>query len=231
MSAAEEPKRFYQPSATRPFGPTHADFVFPVRLNRSPRIQGYFQSLITNSAQPFHSILEKECLQIVDLMPSVRNLKAQPERIRISTTAGDFLFTPDILLDVNGNRSIYLEVKLKDQANSPYYAWRWPLITSHLKRSGAQFRIITEHYLHREPRRSNVRQLQIYRAAEPDPAIAYALEVELAKSGTLLMADAIQAFDNSALAKMSIFSLILRRRLHIPLNMPLDDRSVLSLSR
>lgn len=222
---------WYRPDRRRAAAAEPDAFVHPVRVNRTKkRVIGWFQSLITKTAHPYHSSLELDWLRLIDLTPGVVGFQAQPRTFQYWMGGVRHEYTPDVALTVADGRQTMVEIKMEADAQDASNQARWPAIRARLAEERLGFRIVTERYLHREPRRKNVLYLQMFRSLQPDEAMAFQITEAVDAALALPLAVLAGRFPDSVLARQTVLSLVLRRHLEIDLNAEIGPRTLVRLA-
>ena len=73
-------------------------------------VRGHFPSLKSVGQAQFESLVEEASLRVLEVAPSVFELRTQPEVLSLYDTKSDFTYTPDVLVQLRGPAH-YLEVK------------------------------------------------------------------------------------------------------------------------
>ena len=209
---------WYRPDDRRARAPQSADFVYPVRINRSKRPIGWFQSLVNKASNPFHSELERQTMLLLDLTPNVVSFTSQPETIEYAFGIRECSYTPDLRVELTTGKCVFIEVKPKEHYEVAANVWRSQAIDDAIRRMGACYRVITDAYLSREPRRKNVRRLQLYRPILPDLQTTQLIDLLLASHKAATISQLASLSANPVLGRQTVLSLILRRHLTIDLD-------------
>lgn len=209
---------WYRPDDRRARAPRSTDFVYPVRINRSKRPIGWFQSLANKASNPFHSELERQTMLLLDVTPNVARFSSQPGRIKYLFGIRDCSYTPDLRVELRTGKLVFIEVKPNGYYRVAENVARAQAIDEAIRGSGASYRVVTDKYLSSEPRRSNVRRLQLYRPILPDLQTAHLIDMLLASREHATIAQLTSLSTDPALGRQTVMSLILRRHLIVNLN-------------
>jgi hypothetical protein len=202
------------------------DFVYPVLVNHTKRIIGWFPSFISDS-QPYHSLLELNWLRLLDVTPGVASVKTQPRTVYFWLDGVRRKYTPDTEVLLSNGRRLIVEAKPHDVAVSPENKPVWEAIRIRLADEGVGFKIVTDAYL--KARHESVLYLQMFNTLLPDPDISFRLSAMLANGTFEPLGRLISDFENPAEARMTIMSLARRRRLRIDLSKPITNDLEISL--
>jgi hypothetical protein len=217
--------RFYEPDDRRPVAPHRSEFVYAMDANRTGRVIGWHQSQITKVSQPYYSELERRAMRWVDLTPNVRCFSAQSEVIPFRWGLEDCKYTPDLRIELTSRAKIYLEIKPTTEALKPEVRSRLRAIKFAIHKMGAGFLLITEKDLDKEPLKSNIESLQLYRPVEPDEEMTYKIDVFLGQLGSATLGTLARLCPDPVFGRQTVMSLIYRRHLSINLNAIITDES------
>lgn len=209
---------WYRPDERQARAPRPADFVYPVGTNRGKRPIGWFQSLINRASNPFHSELERQTMLLLDLTPNVARFASQPETFEFPFGFRDCSYTPDLRVELTTRKLVFIEVKPEDYYRVTENVARTAAIDDFIRRSGAAYRVITDRYLSREPRRGNIRRLQLYRPIRPHDETAQLIDMALASRRQATIAELAAFSADPVRGRQTVMSLILRRHLAVDLN-------------
>lgn len=105
------------------------------------------------------SLLEGDLVILLEFSPGVLSYQEQPARIEYWDGERMREYFPDFEVCLTDGTLSHLEVKSSARLAKPKIAAKYRAIAKHYRRSGKQYRIVTELELHREPLRTNVRKL------------------------------------------------------------------------
>lgn len=109
----------------------------------------------------YFSKREHDAMIVLDMMPAVRSLKAQPETFDLRISGRGRRYTPDFLLELMDGSLIWLEVKHLDyMVRHPQLDGRQPLIEAICALRGGRFLLWTDTEIYRQPRWQNARRLR-----------------------------------------------------------------------
>lgn len=205
------------------------DFVHAVRVNRSERVIGWYPSIVAGRSQPYHSSLELDWLRLLDVTPSVEQLKAQPRTVKVWYGGEEHRYTPDTEVVLENGRRIIIEVKPYEYALKPKFKLVWRAIRERFADEGTGFKIVTDRYL--KIRQKTTLELQISNTWAPDPHISFRLSEILAGGAFEPLGELISEFPNPEEAQRTVMSLVRRRRLLVDLSKPIDNDLQISLVR
>jgi len=204
------------------------EFVHAVNVNRTTRGIGWFSSLMTNSTHPYHSSLEYWWLRYLDMSPQFITFKAQPKSFGFLEDGIPRHYCPDTGATTISQEEVFFEVKPVEFVRQSKFASKWPLMVQAVKEAGSRLILITDEFLHQEPRHSTIRRLQARRSVPPDLQITYLIDKAFLDADAIAFGDLIKVWDDRLLVQHTIESLILRRRLVIDLMRPLDETAMIS---
>jgi hypothetical protein len=217
---------WYKPDTRQARAPRHDDFVHPVDVNRGKRPIGWFQSLINKASNPFHSELERQTMLLLDLTPNVASFTSQPETFDYSFANRECPYTPDLRIELRTRKLLFVEVKPEAHYRFTENVVRSRAQDSVIRSAGASYRIITDTYLSREPRKSNVRRLQLYRPIEPHARTSQLIDMLLARRGWATIGELAALAEDPIRGRQTVMSLILRRHLAVDLNSPIGADTI-----
>lgn len=217
---------WYLPDGRQPQAPQLKNYVYPVQINRSRRAIGWYQSLLNREPNPFHSELERQTMLLLDVTPNVRWFGAQQGSIEYKFRTKVCTYTPDLHVELLNGQLVLVEVKPKQFYSSAENVARARAIRKAIRRLGAGYRVVTDEYLAREPRRSNVRRLQLYRPFEPDPRTTQLIDMLFGQSQRATVSQLANLAEDPTLGRQTVMSLILRRHLTIDLNSTIHGHTV-----
>lgn len=223
-----DPKGWYRPETGWPLPPEPDAFTHTVRVNRTKRVIGWFQSLAMGGSLPFHSFLELDWLRLLDAVHEVEHFLAQPPTIEYRLDGQTRAYTADTLVIIGG-AAVMVEVKFLEDATDPENLRRWPAIRDRFAAEGYGFRIVTEAFIQAEPRRSNIAFLRSFRAWQPTPAFAFQIATALQDGAWTTLGDLAARFADPVTARQYILGLVLRRYLAIDLETPISPDSAVWL--
>ncbi len=217
---------WYRPDERQARAPRPDDFIYPVGINRSKRPIGWFQSLTNRASNPFHSELERQTMLLLDLTPNVAAFSSQFETIEYAFGIRDCSNTPDLRVELKSHKLVFIEVKPKKHYRFAESVARARGIDAAIRHSGASYRIITDDYLSREPRKSQIRRLQLYRPILPDRETAQLIDMLLASRQRATIGQLAALAANPVVGRQTVMSLILRRHLTIDLNSTINADTI-----
>lgn len=216
---------WYKASYETPQASKKSNFVHAIHINRHVRKVGDYVSLSTMSTHPYHSGLELDWLRIVDATFSARTMLAQPERFEFVYDGKRYLYTADLLVEFFDGSRIYYEVKNERAADSRKFKDRWQLCTEELGKRGHSLELVRASEIRREPRYSNIRDLQIHRSVPADPKIVLPLDNLLGDGRKVTLGQLYNFFQDRIYARQVIGGMILRRHFTTDFDIPLSDAS------
>lgn len=220
---------WYRPDSGWTMLPDPSLFTHSVGVNRTDRIIGHFASTRMGISVPFHSSLEHDWLQLLDVAAEIERFHVQPPTLAYRLAGETRHYTADTLLILDGAPTM-VEVKYEDDAASSENLARWPAIRDQFAEHGFSFKIVTEHFVRAEPRLSNVQYLHLFRSWQPDAEFAFAVALALQGGMRIPLGELAARFDNPLHALQFLLGLVLRRYLRLDLNIPISADSLVWLS-
>lgn len=220
FKALVDPKGWFRPESGWSLLPQPGAFTHTVRVNRTRRVIGWFQSLAMGGPLPFHSFLELDWLRLLDASLEIERFLPQPPTIEYRLDGETRAYTADTLVVVGG-AAVMVEVKFLEDATDPENLRRWPAIRDRFAAEGYGFRIATEAFIQAEPRRSNVAFLRSFRSWQPTPELAFQIATALQDGVWMTLGDLAARFPDPVTVRQFILGLVLRRYLAIDLGRPI----------
>ncbi|MBS0176831.1 MAG: TnsA endonuclease N-terminal domain-containing protein [Nitrospira sp.] len=128
-------------------------------------------------------------MRFLELSPMVASFTVQP--IKLELQVGDEIqrYFPDVHIDLADGSDLWCEVKPAARLAVARVAARLSAAHASLARDGSKFVVVTDTWLHQEPRRSNVAGLMYHRRAPIPPVEVKAVERQLHVAGPKVLAD------------------------------------------
>lgn len=206
----------------RPMAPRDEDFVYPAKTNRTGRITGWVQSLTTVSSHPVHSGIERSWLRLLDVLPGVRTFATQQKSFNYKVGNEIRRYTPDTRVTLNNGSTVYVEVKAKEEAASADFIRFWRMMEPAFRERQLRLHVVTDAFVKHKVIDWNVRRLHRHRPLIPTESMAFQLIEKVERDGPATIKELSSHFENRVLARQTIESLILRKRLTINFFVPLD---------
>lgn len=206
----------------RPTAPRNEDFIHPVKTNRTERVVGWVQSLTTASSHPVHSGIERSWVRLLDMLPGVKTFTSQQEAIYYSLDGEVRRYTPDTCVVLNNGSKVYVEVKPRDRMMSAGFLRFWQMIEPAFREKGLRLHVVTDALVKHRVVDANIRRLHRQRSLIPDEAMAFRLIEKIGRDGPAMIEQLSSFFADRVLARQTVESLILRKRLSINFFTPLD---------
>lgn len=202
------------------------NFIYPVKINRTGRRIGWFQSVTTGSSHPFHSMNEFAWLHLLDALPGVKDFAAQAERVTISSGNVSQRYTPDTRVVLMNGSVIYIEVKPLKVVETDEFKQFLELVQPTFRSMGSELRVVTDGVVKNVVVWENLREIHRQRHLVPDEGVAFQLHERLETAGPMHLGDLLQYHRDDAYIRQTILSLILRKRLSTDFTIPIDDDAV-----
>ena len=110
-------------------------------------ITGYVHSNKSDAYTHFESSLERDALLMCEFDPNIKSFKTQPRRFNYIHHGKNRHYTPDILIEYQDNRKLYVEVKYRDDLKKDWEKLK-PKFKAAIKElkgeTGTRFKILTE---------------------------------------------------------------------------------------
>lgn len=160
-----------------------------VITRRSNHFRAYVPSRKNPRPTPCESILEAEFVRLLELSPLVARFTVQP--IKLELQVGDEIqrYFPDVHIDLADGSDLWCEVKPEARLAVARVAARMSAAHASFARDGSKFVVVTDRWLHQEPRRSNVAGLMYHRRDPIPPIEVKAVERQLHVAGPKVLAD------------------------------------------
>lgn len=220
---------WYRPESGWTMLPDPSLFTHSVGINRTDRIIGHFASTRMGISVPFHSSLEHDWLQLIDVAPEVDRFHVQPPTLAYRLAGETRHYTADALVILDGAPTM-VEVKYEEDATRSENLARWPAIRDQFAEHGFGFKVVTERFIRAEPRLSNVQYLQLFRGWQPDAEFAFAVALALQGGRRIPLGELAAGFDRPLHAQQFLLGLVLRRYLRLDLDVPISANCSIWLS-
>lgn len=144
----------------------------PVRdvvTRRSNHFRSYTPSLKNGRSTPCESILEALFAKFCEISPLVSTYEVQPTRESLTVQGEQTQYTPDFRVFFVNGTVCFFEVKPHERLIVPRVSALMAAAKEHFAKSGRRFLVITDQWLHAEPRASNIEKLMYYRRSVLSP--------------------------------------------------------------
>jgi len=131
-----------------------------IRNTGSSKIIGKFPSEKSGQMVEYESQLERDFIYLLENDPKVAYYTHQPLRLNFTLHGKKRVYTPDYLVLMDTAEKHIKEVKPEKKV--PRYAEKFKAVKQILKEDGYNFSVVTEKFIRKEPRLSNVKFLQRY---------------------------------------------------------------------
>lgn len=206
-------------------------FVYPVRINRTGRRIGWFQSVTTGSSHPFHSMNEFNWLHLLDVLPGVKDFKAQAETISIPFDPKPIRYTPDTRVTLTDGSIVHIEVKPLKVVETKEFQVFLDFVQPVFRDMQSELRVVTDAVVKNRIVWDNLREIHRQRHLIPDEGMAFQLWERLDTDGAMPLGDLLRYHRDPVYARQTIFSLILRKRLSVDFAVELDDDALVFIPR
>jgi len=153
----------------RRFGKEDEMPVRTVITRRSNHFRCSIPSLKNGQPTPCESILEGLLAKIFELSPLVESYEWQPIRLDLFVDGERRRYTPDFLVNLTNGNKAWFEVKPAARLIVPRVSTLMDAAKVHFRLSRDHFQIVTDEWLHAEPRAGNVNELMYYRRGSMTP--------------------------------------------------------------
>lgn len=200
-------------------------------------VTGSFASRKNGRMLGFESLLERDCMILLEFDDRVEKFEEQP--VRVQGIKGTSPYVPDLLIHYKpspqGKRVVLAEVKhTTDLAkNKEKYAPKFERAREYAKARNWDFEIITEVEC-RPPRLPTLKFLREYLHFEPEPSqveqIISALDDAGGEMGLNSLLDQLCSTDMEQLTLVPVvWNLVATKQIMIDFDQPVDDKTLLSL--
>ena len=129
-------------------------------VTRSGRgFRGYFPSKKLNRMVEYESLLERDAILLFEFSSGVVSYQEQPEMIYYNDGDKTRQYFPDFEVVLITGEIIHVEVKPYQRLNTPELLNKFGAIAAHYQTHRAEFKILTEKNIRREPLLSNLKRL------------------------------------------------------------------------
>lgn len=196
------------------------------------RPTGYFASRKSQAMVQFESMLERDFLALAEVMPDVVSVASQPVTLAYRLDGRRRFYTPDFLVKTK-RRCIVVEVKPASKLGEVWHL-KEQIFRRHFMSQGRDYRIITEEWIRREPRRSNVRLLTAQRQRNVPSEFLLQVNSKLAGGQETTLAALLDDLADAAArddARRWIYALMHRGVIGVDLDAPLSDDASVTLCK
>lgn len=174
------------------------------------RVTGLFASEKMDLMIPWESHLEYEFLCLAEVDRSITYIAAQPKRLHFRQEGKRRSHVPDFLILKDG-KTVYVEVKPSARAAAPDFADRTRIVANLVASEGAEYIVVTEREIRRQPLLTNVRILLRGRGVCPPLQKRIELRNEVVRlGGRCAIGDLCQVSAMGRVTPEVVYSLILR---------------------
>lgn len=157
------------------------------------RRSNHFRAIVPSRKNPHpnpcESILEAEFVRLLELSPTVTRFTMQPIKLELQVGDETQRYYPDVRAHLCDGRELWCEIKPSARLTVARVAARMSAASAHFLREGSEFCVVTDTWIHQEPRRSNVEAL-MYHRRETIPAIEIkAIQTQLHAAKPRVLAD------------------------------------------
>lgn len=192
-------------------------------------LRGKFPSRKTGRMVHHEGMLELDAIYHFETSPLIARFTEQPRTIQYADGPRLRRYTPDFELQLTNGDSVLVEVKPKKFAQEPDTKHKLDKVGKHFERRDQNFVLITESVLQIEPRRSNLEKI-FHRAPRRLPTYLKS-SLELQRMGTIFPMALGKAVASLARVGLDPYGLLMKGLLTCNLNKPLDDNTVLTLTK
>ncbi len=195
------------------------------------RPTGYFASHKSQAMLQFESQLERDFLYVTEVLASVLSVSSQPITLRYRLNGRWRYYTPDFLVTTR-RRRVIVEVKPANKLDDEWLT-KEQIFQRHFADHEEEYRIVTDEWIRREPRLSNVRLVRAERYRRVPPEFFMALCTLLAGDKSLPIQSVLEQTRDvgSDMAVRWVRALIYYGALGVDLDEPITERSVLHLMK
>lgn len=147
------------------------------------RRSNHFRAIIPSRKNPHptpcESILEAEFVRFLELSPTVASFIVQPMKLELQVGDEMQRYFPDFRVFLTDGKDVWCEVKPAARLAVARVAARMSAAHARFACDGSKFVVVTDTWLHQEPRRSNVAGLMYHRRAPLPPVEVKAIERQL----------------------------------------------------
>lgn len=131
------------------------------------RRSNHFRAIVPSRKNPHptpcESILEAEFVRLLELSPTVTRFTMQPIKLELQVGDETQRYYPDVCAHLNDGRALWCEVKPSARLAVARVAARMSAAKAHFSQAGSEFCVVTDTWIHDEPRRTNVAMLMYHR--------------------------------------------------------------------
>lgn len=157
------------------------------------RRSNHFRVIVPSRKNPHptacESILESEFVRLLELSPSVTRFIMQPIELTLNVGGEDQRYFPDVRARLADGRDLWCEIKPSRRLEVARVAARMSAARAHFSREGAEFCVVTDTWIHQEPRRRNVEALMYHRRETIPAEQMKAIQTQLCESKPRVLAD------------------------------------------
>ena len=191
-------------------------------VTRSGRgFRGYFPSKKLNRMVEYESLLERDAILLFEFSSGVVSYQEQPEMIYYNDGDRTRQYFPDFELVLITGEIIHVEIKPFDVLNTLELLAKFGAIAVHYRSHRADFKILTEQNIRKEPLHSNLKFLASLKQSDSNLDRAFNIcEQRLLLDPTCSVSELSEGF-----MKCEVFRLIAQSRLICNLEQKLDSNT------
>lgn len=192
------------------------------------KVIGKFPSLKTGKTVWWESQIERDFIYLAEFDTDVLTYREQPLRINYTLNGKRHIFTPDFLVERNGERQV-VEVKPEEEASKPENIALFRVLIPIVREEGYRFVVVTDRVIRKRPRLDNIKFLWRYSRVPLDPQhFIYCRELMLRRENVRL-ADAFAFFESKGATRATVYGLLYRGALEVDLMQPMSADVLVSL--
>jgi len=172
------------------------------------------------------SILEGDAIAVLDVLPTVRTIREQPERVTYYDEEGKpHDYYPDFRVETTTNVVVDIEVKPKSKLRKAKTHAKLRAVSQHYERQGKLFRIWTDETIRSEPRFSTVKRVREHAKADRRVPSQCELNLAIGPTGACSFREATERLGGEA----KVLHLIAMNSLRIDFEKALTDEALVWL--
>ena len=189
---------------------------------------GYVPSLKEGRMIGVESILERDCVILLEVDPRVRAFSEQPCTIEYVIDGKKYKYTPDFAVDRDGQLG-FVEVKPQAKATKPKNIRKFEAIRAVFAKNGHSFTVLTEMNIRRQPRLRNAELLLRFGRADLPEEYLDTIVSELRSAGRTSIEALAKRLGGIELIE-TIYAAISTGRVAADMSQPLGPGSQLCLT-
>jgi len=167
--------------------------VRKVITRRSRHSRGLVATLKNKRPAEWESQLEMLLLLLLELSPLIVWYEVQPTRESLVVDGKRSSYVPDVLAKYRDGTETFYEVKMASALRIARVAARMKAAKLHFAETHRVFGIVTDQWLHAEPRRTNVQRLMYHRRDPLSPIEQFHFQSALAAASPRTIGELINA--------------------------------------